>query len=219
MRTGTFIAVVAFTVPFMLLPATAPADPDMPDRILQVTYSDLGDGHYGLIFPGPEGNNMELATGNSERIKFENQTSQTIQVRNTASPPGRPLQGTDPLIPPGTNSIDYAFTCDGDEGDWVFEIGDGPGGAEDCLFILSLICSDCSCPHHCDYDGNSILDPLDLNAMIDVLFFAGTDIHDPLCTTSRSDFDCSGFPDALDLNAMINHLFFGGAGPCDPCSP
>ena len=82
-----------------------------------------------------------------------------------------------------------------------------------------LTCSPlCSCPFQCDYDENGFIDALDLNAMIDVLFFGVPDLQDPNCPASRSDFDNSGHPDALDLNDLIDYLFFSGPGPVQPCS-
>jgi len=77
----------------------------------------------------------------------------------------------------------------------------------------------CDCPYQADLDESSFLDAIDLNSMIDILFFGGTDSQDPQCPITRSDFNCDTFPDALDLNAMIDHLFFGGGLPCDPCTP
>lgn len=75
------------------------------------------------------------------------------------------------------------------------------------------------CPYQCDFDESQSLDALDLNAMIDVLFFGVPDIQDPGCPSTRGDFNNDDAPDALDLNDFITHLFFGGPGPCDPCNP
>lgn len=77
----------------------------------------------------------------------------------------------------------------------------------------------CLCPMQSDFDDDGFLTALDLNQLIEILFFAGTDIQDPGCPMTRSDFDCDLFPTALDLNDLISHLFFGGDGPCDPCAP
>ena len=77
----------------------------------------------------------------------------------------------------------------------------------------------CMCPYQVDFDANTVLDAIDLNGLIDALFFSGPNAQDPNCPTSRGDFDNNGFPDALDLNALIAHLFFSGVGPCDPCDP
>ena len=76
----------------------------------------------------------------------------------------------------------------------------------------------CDCPYQSDFDANGILDALDLNELIDILFFGGVNPQDPLCPTTRGDFDNSGVPDALDLNDLIDHLFFGGTPPVDPCA-
>ncbi|MBD3299695.1 MAG: hypothetical protein GF341_13645 [candidate division Zixibacteria bacterium] len=75
----------------------------------------------------------------------------------------------------------------------------------------------CSCPHQADMNDDDQLDAVDLNAIIQALFFNGADPQDLQCPNPRSDFDCSGETDAVDLNALISTLFFNGSGPCDPC--
>ena len=84
---------------------------------------------------------------------------------------------------------------------------------ESCYLTQSI----CDCPHQGDFDASGYLDAIDLNELIDVLFFGGFDPHDPLCPITRGDLDGNGFSDALDLNGLIDHLFFGGDPPCDPC--
>ncbi|GAB4315638.1 MAG: hypothetical protein Kow0074_03330 [Candidatus Zixiibacteriota bacterium] len=77
----------------------------------------------------------------------------------------------------------------------------------------------CDCPWQADFDENGILDAVDLNAQIDVLFFDGFNPQDPVCTATRADFNFDGTPDAVDLNVLIDHIFFSADGPCDPCDP
>lgn len=77
----------------------------------------------------------------------------------------------------------------------------------------------CDCPFQGDLDASGVPDALDLNDMIDVLFFGVPEVHDPNCPSGRSDVDCNGVGDALDLNFLIDQLFFGGPDPCDPCGP
>lgn len=77
----------------------------------------------------------------------------------------------------------------------------------------------CACLCQGDFDCNGNRDAVDLNALIDILFFAGANVMDEGCPTSRADVDCDGSPTALDLNTLIDHLFFSGAAPCDPCIP
>ncbi len=77
----------------------------------------------------------------------------------------------------------------------------------------------CSCPFQADFNADNFLDAVDLNALIDALFFNGPDPQDPNCPTSRGDFNNDGVPDDTDLNALIDALFFNGPDPCDPCDP
>ena len=77
----------------------------------------------------------------------------------------------------------------------------------------------CDCPNQADIDASGFSDSVDLNTLIDILFFGGTDTQDPQCPTTRTDLDCNNAADAVDLNFMIDLLFFGGPNPCDPCVP
>lgn len=62
-----------------------------------------------------------------------------------------------------------------------------------------------------DMNSDGHFDALDLNELIDQIFFGG----DPPCPAYVSDMDCNLVPDALDLNYLIDLLFFGG--PPSPC--
>lgn len=119
---------------------------------------------------------------------------------------------------PGTFEID---TCCITPANHILTVEDYPLDTYLPAFVKGVITigSPCLCPFQADYDENSILDALDFNDMIDVLFFAATDPQDPACPATRTDFNYDGVPDALDLNTMIDHLFFGGPPPCDPCNP
>ena len=62
-----------------------------------------------------------------------------------------------------------------------------------------------------DCNGDNSFDALDLNYLIDLLFFGGPGT----CPPYAADMDCNGSPDALDLNYLIDYLFFGGfPSPC-----
>lgn len=75
----------------------------------------------------------------------------------------------------------------------------------------------CLCPNQGDGNDDHVLNAVDLNLMIDALFFGGPNPRDPSCPNLRFDVDCSKAPDAVDLNYLIDHLFFGGPVPCQPC--
>jgi immune inhibitor A len=77
----------------------------------------------------------------------------------------------------------------------------------------------CLCPYQSDFDDDGFLTPLDMSAIIDILFAGATDVQDPSCPSPRSDFDCDGFATPLDLAGLIDHLFASDDGPCDPCQP
>ncbi len=80
-------------------------------------------------------------------------------------------------------------------------------------------CGTCSCPLQANLNADAVLDAVDLNLMIGVIFFNANDPQDPNCPITRTDFNGDGFADAVDLNLMIGFLFFNEPGPTDPCSP
>ena len=75
----------------------------------------------------------------------------------------------------------------------------------------------CSCPYQADFDESQVVDAVDLNGLINALFFGGPNPQDPHCAFSRGDLNLDGFPDALDLGEMIDYLFFGGFFTRNPC--
>ena len=76
----------------------------------------------------------------------------------------------------------------------------------------------CDCPSQVDNDSSGFVDATDLAYEIDIVFFGGVDVTDPVCPTSRGDFNCDGFADATDLAYLIDFVFFGGDAPCNPCA-
>jgi len=71
-----------------------------------------------------------------------------------------------------------------------------------------------------DLNGDQAVDALDLNLLIQILFF-GEPIPAvyPACPTGANpDLNCDAAIDALDLNVMISYITFGGEMPCDPCA-
>lgn len=78
----------------------------------------------------------------------------------------------------------------------------------------------CDCAEHGDVADDGALDAVDLNALIDHVFFnAPQPITDPTCVhTDRGDVNCDGVNDAVDINDIINTIFFNGPAPCDPCA-
>ncbi len=82
---------------------------------------------------------------------------------------------------------------------------------------VRILAGPCDCPHQADLDTSGALDAVDLNLVINALFFNGPDPVEPNCPTSRSDWNCDSFLDASDLNRLINGIFFAGDPPCDPC--
>lgn len=76
----------------------------------------------------------------------------------------------------------------------------------------------CDCPWQSDYNEDSIQNAVDLNFLIDVIFFGEVNTVDPSCPGFRMDYNCSGEVDAVDINFLVDLLFFGGPPACDPCT-
>lgn len=71
-----------------------------------------------------------------------------------------------------------------------------------------------------DLNGDQTADAVDLNLLIDILFFGEPmPAVYPACPTgANADLNCDATVDALDLNFMIDYITFGGDMPCDPCA-
>ncbi|GAB4320915.1 MAG: hypothetical protein Kow0074_11550 [Candidatus Zixiibacteriota bacterium] len=71
-----------------------------------------------------------------------------------------------------------------------------------------------------ELSGDGVVGPVDVNLLIDYIFFNGPDLMaDPGCPrVNRGDFNCDGVVDNLDLNRMIDHIYFNGPDACDPCA-
>ncbi len=76
----------------------------------------------------------------------------------------------------------------------------------------------CLCEFQADGNGDGVYDAIDLNSLIEAVFFNGPNPQDATCPLFRFDLDCDSSTDAVDLNLIINLLFFNGPGPCDPCT-
>ena len=99
--------------------------------------------------------------------------------------------------------------------------GDGVGDACDDCPYYAYPNGGGNCPHQGDIaENNGIIDAIDLNAMIDYLFYSAPQpIADPGCPgVDRSDFNCDGRTDAVDLNGYIDYIFYTGPNPCNPCA-
>lgn len=151
-------------------------------------------------------------------------------VRSSVLPPTPLSAGTDFPVGTGQPSILIDITVSNVVG--TFEIDTtcvyasnhlvyvtaNPGGAVIPAFSKSIVTVlPCDCPYQGDFNTDGLLDALDLNDMISVLFFSGSNPQDVACSTSRGDLDDNGYCDAIDLNLLIEHLYFGGPVPTDPC--
>ncbi|MBD3299401.1 MAG: S8 family serine peptidase [candidate division Zixibacteria bacterium] len=100
--------------------------------------------------------------------------------------------------------------------DILFVASDGVDA--DSATVTITILDGCLCLHQADLDFSGVLDAVDLNALINVIFFNEPDIQDEGCPITRADLTCDGVADAVDLNYLIEHIFFNGPLPCDPCT-
>lgn len=64
-----------------------------------------------------------------------------------------------------------------------------------------------------DLNDDGFLDAIDLNLLIDFLFFNG---QVPVPPAARADINCDGTFDAVDMNDLIDAIFFGAPAPVCP---
>ncbi len=119
--------------------------------------------------------------------------------------------------PSDTGKFEIDTTCTNASSHTVFVLA--TGGSVTPVFTKGVITvTECSCPYQGDFNADAVIDAMDLNAMINILFFNGQDIQDPACPAKRSDCHYNGASSARDLNWIIQHIFFNGPPPCDPCA-
>lgn len=117
----------------------------------------------------------------------------------------------------------YVLEMADSDGDGIFDVIDNcplvynPDQADADSNGVGDACEVCDCPSQGDLNGSAVINSTDLTLLINVVFFGGADVQDPLCPRTRSDFDCNGAPNSVDVSLLINHIFFGGGGPCDAC--
>lgn len=84
------------------------------------------------------------------------------------------------------------------------------------MTTTALVCAGQACfctKPPADFDGDAFLTVVDLNGLIDVLYFGGQAEMEQFCRLHPADFDADGYFNDIDLNLMIEHLFFSGPGP------
>ncbi len=172
------------------------------DGFFVATYGEVGgvpsDVHYNISFL-PFGQLLPTGSGLACRIHWSKTTTVTEElftVDTSTTSSGSVVNTT--LF--GTSSLE--------EDNFVPAFD---GGEIDAIL--------CDCPLQADITGDAIRDAVDLNMLINIIFFNAPDVQDPQCPNTRSDLNCDTFADAVDLNLMIELLFFNGPEPCDPCQP
>jgi len=77
----------------------------------------------------------------------------------------------------------------------------------------------CDCPHVGDLDTNSVIDILDVIAIVNSAFRgAPVSPGDPFCpSATRADVNCDELVDILDVIALVNTAFRNIDSRCNPC--
>lgn len=102
-------------------------------------------------------------------------------------------------------------------GEYLIRIGGYFGSQGEGLMNITQGFGCCDCPHAGDANADGNVDALDLQYLIDAVFFGGAITSDPSCPVSRMDVNCDYVPDAVDIQFIIDYIFFGGTPPCDGC--
>jgi hypothetical protein len=126
---------------FMLLTAVYPALGETLDETINV--SKVGTQYKVNFTGGTAANsitlNLTMYDGQCENIKYANGAGGQITVRNTSSPVGHSAK-PDVVVATGQTSSLIPLCCRADEGQWLFEVGDGPGGSTDAVVTVNVTC-------------------------------------------------------------------------------
>ncbi len=87
---------------------------------------------------------ISKSPGLSEDVVIRNYTAGQVTVVNTSSPDGlKPdlnIPGPPPPPPPYPEGS-ITFTCNGDAGDWIFDVGDNGGAGTEAILTVKVICT------------------------------------------------------------------------------
>ncbi|GAB4315375.1 MAG: hypothetical protein Kow0074_02930 [Candidatus Zixiibacteriota bacterium] len=167
----------------------------------------------------------------SKQIVFDNKFAGQQAVRITAD-----AGGGSPPLPPGSGPIarihfrTRSFATPGQTsvltltplGSWGFTATTLTGSYSPHYDggVLEIAPPPCSCPNQGLLNDDAVIDALDMNTLIDHIFFFGDSLPiDPDCVhVNRGDVNCDGMVDSVDLNEMIDYIYFNGPMFCDPCA-
>ncbi len=104
----------------------------------------LSGGQYKLNLPGGTPapamtHNVTLRDSQSRNLLFFNNTAGPVTIDNTTWP-ATASEKTNVVVQAGQTSAPIPLDCQVDEGTWVFEVGDGVGGAPDAVLTVNLTC-------------------------------------------------------------------------------
>lgn len=129
-----------------------------------------------------------------------------------------PFNGTVSGLVPSTGVYNYTPGTGYSGPDSIlFTATDGIVPSNMAVVRINVSASSCVCANWSDLFPDGSPNPIDLNVMIDVLFYNSLPTISPHCPTFDADLNCDCYLDALDFNEMINYIFFNGSYPCDPC--
>jgi heme/copper-type cytochrome/quinol oxidase subunit 2 len=126
---------------FVLLTAVSPALGETLNEAITVT--KVGT-QYKVNFTGQTAANsitlnLNLAPGACENILYANGAGSQVTIRNTSSPIGQPTK-PEVVVLAGQTSVPTPLCCLADVGQWLFEVGDGPGGDPDAVVTINVTC-------------------------------------------------------------------------------
>lgn len=83
---------------------------------------------------------------------------------------------------------------------------------------INVTPSDCICACWADPKCNGAHNAVDLNIVINVVFFGMIPPASPHCPRSDVDVNCDCLESAIDVAVYVNRVYFGGVFSCDPCA-
>jgi hypothetical protein len=92
--------------------------------------------------------------------------------------------------------------------------------AIDAVTVTIYECENCACPNLGDWNGDGIINPVDVTLMVGYVYIGYGAIPTviPECPTGGGDWNCDNQCNPVDVVRIVNYVYLGNTdGLCNPC--